>query len=89
MLGTVNAMYFTTNAFLPDYLTSHGQGEWISAALTGLNIGQLPASALLLGFRQPAGAAGLALCRLRAALHARHRPASCSARGRSWSPPPR
>jgi CP family cyanate transporter-like MFS transporter len=50
MLGTVNAMYFTTNAFLPDYLTSHGQGGWISAALTGLNIGQLPASALLLMF---------------------------------------
>ena len=50
MLGTVNAMYFTTNAFLPDYLTSHGEGAWISAALTGLNIGQLPASGLLLMF---------------------------------------
>jgi CP family cyanate transporter-like MFS transporter len=50
MLGTVNAMYFTTNAFLPDYLNSHGQGAWISAALTGLNMGQLPASALLLLF---------------------------------------
>jgi CP family cyanate transporter-like MFS transporter len=50
MLGTVNAMYFTTNAFLPDYLTSHGLGAWISAALTGLNLGQLPASALLLAF---------------------------------------
>ena len=50
MLGTVNAMYFATNAFLPDYLSSHGQGEWISAALTGLNIGQLPASILLLIF---------------------------------------
>ncbi len=50
MLGTVNAMYFTTNAFLPDYLNAHGQGEWISAALTGLNGGQLPASLLLLLF---------------------------------------
>jgi MFS transporter, CP family, cyanate transporter len=50
MLGTVNAMYFTTNAFLPDYLKDHGLGAWISAALTGLNIGQLPASALLLAF---------------------------------------
>jgi CP family cyanate transporter-like MFS transporter len=48
MLGTVNAMYFTTNAFLPDYLNAHGQGPWISAALTGLNGGQLPASFLLL-----------------------------------------
>jgi CP family cyanate transporter-like MFS transporter len=50
MLGTVNATYFATNAFLPDYLRSIGQGEWISAALSGLNIGQLPASFLLLAF---------------------------------------
>jgi CP family cyanate transporter-like MFS transporter len=50
MLGTVNANYFATNAFLPDYLRSHGQGEWISAALSGLNIGQVPASFLLLAF---------------------------------------
>ncbi|MBI4366017.1 MAG: MFS transporter, partial [Deltaproteobacteria bacterium] len=48
MLGTVNATYFATNAFLPDYLRSNGQSEWISAALTGLNVGQLPASFLLL-----------------------------------------
>jgi MFS transporter, CP family, cyanate transporter len=48
MLGTINATYFTTNAFLPDYLRSNGQGDWISTALTGLNCGQLPASALLL-----------------------------------------
>jgi CP family cyanate transporter-like MFS transporter len=50
MLGTVNAMYFTTNAFLPDYLNSHGQGAWISASLTSLNASQLPASILLLIF---------------------------------------
>ncbi len=48
MLGTVNANYFATNAFLPDYLRDNGQGEWISAALTGLNVGQLPASFILL-----------------------------------------
>jgi CP family cyanate transporter-like MFS transporter len=48
MLGTSNAIYFTTNAFLPDYMRSHGQGAWLSAALTGLNIGQLPVSFLLL-----------------------------------------
>jgi len=50
MLGTVNAIYFSTNAFIPDYLRGHGQGEWISAALSALNGGQLPASALLLMF---------------------------------------
>jgi len=50
MLGTVNATYFATNAFLPDYLTSNGEGAWISPALTGLNVGQIPASVLLLAF---------------------------------------
>jgi CP family cyanate transporter-like MFS transporter len=50
MLGTVNAIYFSTNAFIPDYLRDHGMGDWTSAALTGLNAGQLPASALLLAF---------------------------------------
>lgn len=50
MLGTINATYFATNAFLPDYMRSKGQSEWISAALSGLNAGQLPASFLLLAF---------------------------------------
>ena len=50
MLGTVNATYFGVNTFIPDYLNSTGQSEWISAALSGLNVGQLPASALLLAF---------------------------------------
>ncbi len=50
MLGTVNATYFATNAFIPDYLRGNGQAEWISAALSGLNAGQLPASFLLLAF---------------------------------------
>ena len=48
LLGTANASYFATNAFLPDYLRSNGQSEWISAALTGLNTGQIPASLILL-----------------------------------------
>ena len=48
MLGMINATYFSTNSFLPDYLRSNGESEWISAALSGLNIGQVPASFLLL-----------------------------------------
>jgi CP family cyanate transporter-like MFS transporter len=48
MIGTINAIYFSSNAFLPDYLRSTGQGEWIGAALTGLNTGQIPASLILL-----------------------------------------
>jgi CP family cyanate transporter-like MFS transporter len=50
MLGTINAIYFATNGFVPDYLRSTGQSEWIGAALSGLNTGQLPASFLLLIF---------------------------------------
>ena len=48
MFGCANAMYFASNAFLPDFLTSRGEGELISAALGALNIGQLPASFVLL-----------------------------------------
>ncbi|HEY6858431.1 MAG TPA: MFS transporter [Pseudolabrys sp.] len=48
MLGTINATYFATNAFIPDYMRNSGQSEWISAALSGLNTGQLPASFFLL-----------------------------------------
>lgn len=50
MLGTINATYFATNAFVPDYLRSTEQSEWIGATLSGLNAGQLPASFLLLAF---------------------------------------
>jgi MFS transporter, CP family, cyanate transporter len=50
MLGTVNAIYFSTNAFIPDFLRAHGKAEWISAALTGLNVAQLPASFVLLAY---------------------------------------
>lgn len=48
IFGSVNAIYFGTNTFLPDYLTSHGRADLISASLTALNLGQLPASFLLL-----------------------------------------
>jgi MFS transporter, CP family, cyanate transporter len=48
MMGTINAIYFTTNAFLPDYLSHHGRSDLISAGLTALNLGQLPASFILL-----------------------------------------
>ena len=47
-LGSVNAMYFSANAFLPDYLHYIGRPDLVSAALTALNLGQIPASFLLL-----------------------------------------
>ena len=48
--GTVNAMYFAGNAFLPDYLTTLNRADLISSALTAINFGQLPASLLMLAF---------------------------------------
>ena len=44
----VNAIYFAANAFLPIFLASRGRSDLISAALLALNLGQLPASLLLL-----------------------------------------
>jgi CP family cyanate transporter-like MFS transporter len=49
ILGSVNAMYFVTNAFLPDYVTVAGRPDLIGPSLTALNLCQLPASFVMLG----------------------------------------
>jgi CP family cyanate transporter-like MFS transporter len=48
LFGSVNGIYFGTNAFLPGYLSDAGRPDLISAVLTALNFGQLPASFALL-----------------------------------------
>jgi MFS transporter, CP family, cyanate transporter len=45
-----SALYYGSNAFLPDYLTDAGRPDLINPALIALNAGQLPASLLLMGF---------------------------------------
>jgi MFS transporter, CP family, cyanate transporter len=50
IFGGVGPLYFGTNAFLPGYLNEVGRPDLISPALTALNLGQLPASFLLMGF---------------------------------------
>ena len=50
MLGCVNTDYFATNTFLPDFLHATGRPDLVSAALTSINMSQLPASFLMLGF---------------------------------------
>ncbi|TAL82276.1 MAG: MFS transporter [Beijerinckiaceae bacterium] len=50
LFGSVNAIYFVANAFLPDYLTAAGRGDLISIALTSINVAQVPASLLMLVF---------------------------------------
>jgi MFS transporter, CP family, cyanate transporter len=46
--GAISGIYFSSNAFLPDYLRHTGRPEFTSAALASLNWGQIPASFLLL-----------------------------------------
>ena len=45
--GSNNSPFFTTNAFLGDYLVSRGQGDWLGPALTSLNGAQVFALVLL------------------------------------------
>jgi CP family cyanate transporter-like MFS transporter len=59
-------LYFGCNAFLPDFLYASARPELVNAALTALNVGQLPASFLILllarrlgGRREPLLAAAL------------------------------
>lgn len=49
LFGCINAIYFSANAFMPIYLASKGRADLIGDALLALNLGQLPASLLLLG----------------------------------------
>jgi CP family cyanate transporter-like MFS transporter len=49
LFGSVNSIYFTANAFLPEYLNHAGMPGLIGGALTALNFGQLPASLMMLG----------------------------------------
>jgi MFS transporter, CP family, cyanate transporter len=48
LFGCINSMYFCMNAFMPIYLASRGRSDLIGDGLLALNLGQLPASLLLL-----------------------------------------
>ncbi len=48
VFGSVNSVYFCSNAFLPGHLAAAGRPDLIGLALTALNFGQLPASLMLL-----------------------------------------
>jgi len=48
LFGSNNSTYFTTNAFLSDYLNAHGLADLICPALTALNVGQIPISFALI-----------------------------------------
>ena len=50
IFGGVGPLYFGSNTFLPGYLSEVGRSDLISPALTALNLGQFPASLLLMGF---------------------------------------
>jgi len=44
ILGGASLAYFGANAFIPDYLRATHHSQYIGAALTSLNVSQLPAS---------------------------------------------
>lgn len=46
IFGGASALYWTTNAFLPDYFHVSGRSQLVGAGLTALNGGQIPASLL-------------------------------------------
>jgi CP family cyanate transporter-like MFS transporter len=46
--GANNAMFYGSNAFLPDYLVSHGRADLVGPALACLNGAQLVASLMLI-----------------------------------------
>ncbi|HVX99683.1 MAG TPA: MFS transporter [Pseudorhodoplanes sp.] len=50
LMSGANAVYFGVNTFIPGYLAWAGRADFISVALTALNVGQIPVSALLLMF---------------------------------------
>jgi MFS transporter, CP family, cyanate transporter len=65
VMGCASAAYFGTNAFLPDFVQTTGRAGLKDAALTAINVCQLPASLVvllapgrLLGRRWPFAAAG-------------------------------
>jgi CP family cyanate transporter-like MFS transporter len=43
MLGADSALYWSCNAFIPQYLQHTGRSGLVAAALTALNVGQIPA----------------------------------------------
>jgi MFS transporter, CP family, cyanate transporter len=48
MQGGTGGLYFASNAFIPDYFHAVGRPGLVGPCLAALNLGQLPASALLL-----------------------------------------
>jgi CP family cyanate transporter-like MFS transporter len=48
LFGSNNSIYFTTNAFLSDYLHATGAADLIGPALIALNVGQIPVSFALI-----------------------------------------
>ncbi|TKT73251.1 MFS transporter [Afipia massiliensis] len=53
MMSTSNQLYFCSNAFLPGFLLHTERTDLIGPALTALNVGQLPASFILLVMSSP------------------------------------
>lgn len=52
ILGGGSTVYFASNAFIPDYLNAVAEPDLVGPCLTALNVGQLPASLIILAFAE-------------------------------------
>ena len=57
IFASASALYYASNAFLSAHLMAAGRSDLVNPALTALNLGQLPASLLLIAF-EPATRSG-------------------------------
>lgn len=55
MLGGTGGLYFASNAFIPDYLHAVGRPDLVTVSLSALNLGQFPASLVLLAMARRLG----------------------------------
>jgi MFS transporter, CP family, cyanate transporter len=53
LMGGTGGLYFSSNAFIPDYLHAIGRPDLVAACLGALNTAQLPSSFLLLFLVRP------------------------------------
>ncbi len=61
MQGGTGGLYFSSNAFIPDYLHAVGRPEAVTICLAALNLGQLPASLALLLWARRLGGSRMAI----------------------------
>jgi MFS transporter, CP family, cyanate transporter len=87
MQGGTGGLYFASNAFIPGYLHAVGRPDLVTVSLSALNLGQFPASLVLLTMARPLGARRW-LVECRSSASSALQPSSRATRGSVLSAPP-